>query len=385
MKQPLSTLCFTLAILMGFISLQGCVATESANGLVRSSIKATNAEIRDISDGLWYGDILSLQAWLKKGHQINEASFDGDTLLSMSYRSYSKVKTLLDQGADPNVLNDKGESPLVLSAIHYFNVTQILLKNGADPNLADKHGFTPLKKALLSGHLNIIQLLLEKGARLDFEIGHDLVLFSRPGIVRLLLDNGWPLDSRDADGNSLIHLINEIDLLNLILSKGFNPQVLNNAGESVLFSENLEKVKFFLALNKNIARINKMQQSPLHRAAESGRMDLLSFWIEEEKEKINLEDQNQQTPLYLAVKQKHLDLVEYLLNKGADPNHLTKEQDSSLLLSLRQGDASIAKLLLTKGADAKIRDQYGRSTLFLAKKYQLDSLLPLLKQYEATD
>ena len=60
--------------------------------------------------------------------------------------SVKEVNRLLQAGADVNVIDNSGKTPLMLAA--WFNsnleVMQLLIKNGADVNAADEYGYTPL-------------------------------------------------------------------------------------------------------------------------------------------------------------------------------------------------------------------------------------------------
>jgi len=78
-----------------------------------------------------------------------------------------RVKTLLENGANPCVQDDKGWTPLHFAAQDRRDaVVAVLLENGADPNLADVYGNGPLWTAVLSakGDNKIVELLLKKGA-----------------------------------------------------------------------------------------------------------------------------------------------------------------------------------------------------------------------------
>ncbi|MDG7053569.1 MAG: ankyrin repeat domain-containing protein, partial [Wolbachia endosymbiont of Alcedoecus sp.] len=70
------------------------------------------------------------------------------------------VDLLLEAGADPNIQNDKGRTPL-----HYTDVlasVASLLKGRANPNIQDNEGRTPLHYAASIGHTDYVNLLLEK-------------------------------------------------------------------------------------------------------------------------------------------------------------------------------------------------------------------------------
>ena len=81
----------------------------------------------------------------------------------------SIINALLEKGADPNIQNNKGNTPL-----HYLafkgndtlvnTLAQIFLEKGADPNIKNNEGNTPLHVAIFKGKSNIVNSLLEKGA-----------------------------------------------------------------------------------------------------------------------------------------------------------------------------------------------------------------------------
>lgn len=85
-----------------------------------------------------------------------EATMDGDL---------EKVVKSLILGANPNVKNEFGLTPLHLS-IHKRNIdiTDSLLEMGADPNSKAIGEWSPLHEAAFIGEIDAIKLLLDKGA-----------------------------------------------------------------------------------------------------------------------------------------------------------------------------------------------------------------------------
>jgi hypothetical protein len=79
--------------------------------------------------------------------------------------SVGRVRELLDAGADPNLKDKKGRTPLLcaVSGESYVN-TWLLLSRGADPNIPDKGGNTPLHAACELADMTAVHLLVEYGA-----------------------------------------------------------------------------------------------------------------------------------------------------------------------------------------------------------------------------
>ncbi len=78
------------------------------------------------------------------------------------------IRFLLQRGADPNIRNKKGLSPLQLAtAMGFAEGVEALIKGGASVNVSDQTGETPLIAAVHSRNVAMVRLLLEKGADPD--------------------------------------------------------------------------------------------------------------------------------------------------------------------------------------------------------------------------
>ena len=72
---------------------------------------------------------------------------------------------------------------------------------------------------------------------------------------------------------------------------------------------------------------------------------------------MNMENQMAMTPLYWAVYNGHKNVVQLLLDEGADPNKADNEGISPLLNAAFQNYQDMAELLISKGADLSMADQ----------------------------
>ncbi|MXY25741.1 MAG: hypothetical protein F4Y45_14640 [Acidobacteria bacterium] len=131
---------------------------------------AARAVDAPLIDAVKAGDAQAVRALLADGVAVGTAEADGTTALHWAahHDRLDIVQLLLDAGAAADATTRYGVTPLALASLNGSTpmITR-LLEAGADPNRANPEGETPLMTAARTGHGAAIDALLAHGADVD--------------------------------------------------------------------------------------------------------------------------------------------------------------------------------------------------------------------------
>jgi ankyrin repeat protein len=119
----------------------------------------------------------------------------------------------------------------------------------------------------------------------------------------------------------------------------------------------------------------------IHELAQKGDLEGVKTLIEQNPELVNARDKDSRTPLHWACRGVHLEVVKFLVEKGADVN----AEDSNKVVPLHslavRNSAKAIELLLAKGADVDAKDYGGNTALHFAAIYNAaDAAVILIKK-----
>lgn len=156
---------------------------------------------------------------LQKEVDVNMKDQDGNTALHLATvrGNFDVVQLLLEvEGCDVNIANKQGVTPLQYSIVKQHDaITVMLLENNrtVEVNVRDNDGSTPLHFSVSADNLDLVKLLLDKGAHADISNNnlvtslHIAVLKRLEDVIKLMLSNKRiDVNVIDAEGNTPLHL-----------------------------------------------------------------------------------------------------------------------------------------------------------------------------------
>lgn len=195
---------------------------------------------------------------------------------------------LIDRGAYINALDRRGDS-LLHKAVQSkkLDVVEFIINEGyvADVDVRNIFRVTPLHRAAEDGNIDIVQLLISRGANLNardcngYSPLHLAVRYQRLDVVEILLEDCADVDVLDAYNWTPLHEAVErrnLDIIKSLISNGadlnalaFHPKDLIRHNLKATRSR-LDIVKFALKAYLDVRVREIYSSTPLHKATDRG-------------------------------------------------------------------------------------------------------------------
>ena len=399
---------------------------------------------------------------LKENAEVNIQTKIGSTALMLAIQNghIDIAELILKANADINIQNKNGVTALMLASQNGdTRIAEILLKEKADVNVQEKDGYTALILASQNGHANIAELLLKANADVNVQKINGvtaLMLASQNGhaqVVDLLVEELVDIDAQEKSGKTALMLASingHLQVAECLLQSHADPHVLAYDGSIAFslaaYSGNRDLVNMLLdkaepttdeiekaivtscyggqptlitSLSNKLTHLTNDQRelldscvkgdlgaviwktldspdtplvlglTPLMVASSCGHVDIVDALIQAGADVNKQESHLGFTPLFFAVKGGQSSLiVETLLMYGANPNIIATTNESPLDVAISVSETfeinAISELLIKYGGQTTLQSQ-GRNksqpkTSFLI----LDELVTTPKSLQAT-
>ncbi|MFP3016488.1 MAG: ankyrin repeat domain-containing protein [Wolbachia sp.] len=375
----------------------------------------------------------------KNASGINDVNNNGSTPLHVATQGNkpSTVKFLLNKGASIQVKDKHNRTPLGLADQEgYTNIAQMieqrqsdldeelltavqdgdldkvksLVSQNANVNTTDMYSWTPLHWAAFKDRLEIAKFLIEKNADIDAEDKgpygkkpiHVAAENNSKDIIELFLSKGVGINDTDKQGYTPLHYAawrGRLEVAKFLIEEYANSIFKYNNGSTLPcdapLSNHFHIIKCSIG-EKNILEIrDNSGRVPLHCAASNGKLDVVKYFIDEEKVDVNIKDNGYWTPLHWASWGGHLDIAKYLVDKRANINAKDKgskiplnvaidqkhndvvkyleqaqlDLNKELLIAAKGDDLNKVIDLISKGANVNVKDNNDDTPLHLAVGY----------------
>ncbi|KAF7875257.1 hypothetical protein EAF04_002429 [Stromatinia cepivora] len=333
-------------------------------------------------------------------HGADPKKCPGIMELATSINNIESVRTLLKAGVDPNAKKDGVYTPLCTSIRDdRADIFQLLLSNKANPNtMASEY---PAWKCVTHNRVHFLPALVTAGADIHKPKGIAEMAVSCNNMEALnwLLDQGVNPNDKSAKGMSpLTTAIREerLEIIDLLLLRGAdvnvrgqdwpvcmavrNPQILKRilsvmpepraykgVLEMAVQANQLESVKLLLAAGVSVEDKNGGVFSPLTTAIREDRKEIVKYLLDIAGANINAPGEH--LPIVKALRRCEggdTEMIEMLLDHGADPNKIYRGWNA-IMQAIENGDAEILKLIAGKaGVNLEAKDEMGRTVSDIA-------------------
>lgn len=372
-------------------------------------------------DNLWgaarTGDLDGIKRYLSEGADINELSPETN-ISALSWATMmgktEATKLLIEQGADLNVRQEDGGTPLHIAvALGRSEIAELLINEGADVNAKNRRGDVPAsalrvpwgmlkfmigmfdikleQKEVQAGRAKIAKMLNVEFTTQPQQVANDVwqaVFIGDLNMVKKSVADGLDVNARNpSSGDPLLFtaaVMGHTEIMGFLLKKGADINIQNRDGNSSLhvaaFFGHAEAAELLLKQGANIHSRNKQGATAIDNAkldwdTTQAILNIIQMEVKKAEVKAGrakiirlLSGKMKDTPeplnLWKASANGDLTAIKDALESGSDLSALDSQYGIDPLgWAALNGQTAAAKLLLEKGADIHNRHRDGSTAL----------------------
>ncbi|XP_071463517.1 LOW QUALITY PROTEIN: ankyrin repeat and death domain-containing protein 1A [Marmota flaviventris] len=286
-----------------------------------------------------------------------------------------------------------GMNALLLSAwFGHLRILQILVNSGAKIHCENKDGLTLLHCAAQKGHVPVLAFIMEdlEDVALDHvdKLGrtafHRAAEHGQLDALDFLVGSGCDHSVKDKEGNTALHLAasqGHVAVLQRLVDIGLDLEEQNVEGLTALHAAaegvHPDCVQLLLRAGSDVNALTQKRLSCLHYAALGGSEDMCRALIHAGG-CTNVADHQGTSPVHLAVRHNFPALVQLLIEARSNLDAIDNRQQTPLHLAAEHAWQDIAEMLLVAGVDLTLRDKQGKTALAVAARSNHVNLVDMI-------
>jgi len=261
-----------------------------------------------------------------------------------------------------NNFNESNYTLLMIASIHgYYEIVELLLTFGANANLSDNNGYTPLIFAIIHEKEDIaLQLIPYSYVNKANHTNNTPLIWAcykkNYKIIRELINYHADINiynNSNENALGITYSLSEFESFKLLLQYTDNPNIIINNEHILLYMCSQPYV-----LRRYILELFKHRNLNINYSNEFGN-----------------------TSLIYACENQDIFLVQLLIDHNININWQNEYGTSPLLIACRNNDIKLAKLLLSYNANTELCDTFLNTPLIKSVKLKLYRMIQLLLDY----
>ncbi|MFL9481941.1 ankyrin repeat domain-containing protein [Chitinophagaceae bacterium LWZ2-11] len=351
------------------------------------SLQAQNNTLLDQSFWKNTPDLTAVKAEIKKGNNPSEATKNGMDAVVYAINGQASnevIKFLLEQkGNDANKLTHDGRTYIFWAANRgNVEIVEYLISKGAKVNVEDTHDMTAIRFAAAAGQTNtkLYDVLINAGSDVKQKNrdGANLLLLAIANDKELIITDyfiskGLSLKDTDAAGNTAFNYAaksGNIQLMKTLVQKGvkYNDNAMIMAtlsGGRGSAANGIEVFQYLESLNIKPTAVNANGENALHNTVRKPNQTEIIKYFLSKGVSVNQADNDGNTPfMNAALSNRDTAVINLLAQSVKDINQRNKKGVSALAMAVKNNGAEVVQLLINKGADINTADAEGNNLAF---------------------
>lgn len=359
-------------------------------------------------------DVLSLL--IARGVNLAAADKQGDTPLHLAAESgdMQSVGLLITAGANPIARNKNQETPLFMAAQNGdVGCVRLLLEQPAvrktiNASVSMKDGYMPLHAAIENGFEKTAMLLMDAGADInkpDHENVtplHHAVQQKNKRLVRELIKRGADVAKapvRHVNGYTLLHgavQSRSAEIVTMLAKAGADIKAEDSRGCTPLHNavdcKNINIVDVLVRAGSDLNAVDNWGRRPLDVLCDSAYgtdsdLPIAELLVHNGAEcGLSLSNILDKTPLQMALLHNKLDVVDYLIHKGAPVDETDRDMKwTAAFYAVDKNNIKALELLNARGADLSLKDDGDKTLLHVAVTGASEGLVSFLLEQRKID